>query len=100
MELKGHIIGFGAAPKGTLGAPKGTVPFGKRPSENLEGMTIILEAGQSLLMYTKSISNMMVSLVQVIQYKSFSSGLVSFVQSDDTLGSGKEERPCENCKNS
>ena len=26
---KGHIIGFGADPKGTLGAPKGTVPFGK-----------------------------------------------------------------------
>ena len=26
---KGHIVGFGADPKGTLEPPKGTVPFGK-----------------------------------------------------------------------
>ena len=26
---KGHIVGFGADPKGTLKPPKGTVPFGK-----------------------------------------------------------------------
>ena len=34
MWAEGHSTGFGADPKGTLGAPKGAVPFGKRPSEN------------------------------------------------------------------
>ena len=29
LVLRWNIIGFGADPKGTFGAPKGTVPFGK-----------------------------------------------------------------------
>ena len=33
-----HIIGFWADPKGTLGAPKGTVPFGKGLARTLDCM--------------------------------------------------------------
>ena len=36
LKAKGHIVHFGADPKGTLGAPKGTVPFGKGLARTLK----------------------------------------------------------------
>ena len=40
---KGHIVGIGADPKGTLEAPKGTVPFGKGLTRTLVAATAQLQ---------------------------------------------------------
>ena len=44
---KGHIVGFGADPKGTLEPPKGTVPFGKGLARTLVCTVIVLSVYES-----------------------------------------------------
>ena len=55
---KGHIAGFGADPKGTLEAPKGTVPFGIGLARTLGAMSMInlqLNWRKSQLIYAQSL---------------------------------------------